>query len=108
MCRSTIGRTMVWPKKQFSKYGYLEGWKTILCNWFLQIRYCIVEPFFKGPNKVGLEEKNFKTKVLGWLENAILILVFANTVNTSYTFVQYLHRNYIEVNFKNDLLLTML
>ena len=43
---------------------------------------------------VELEEKIFKTQVLRWLENAILTLVFASTVNTSYMLLQQLHKHY--------------
>ena len=49
---------------------------------------------------VGLEQKIFKTKVLRWLENAILTLVFANTVNISYTCFQQLHKQYIALTLQ--------
>ena len=39
---------------------------------------------------VGLEANIFKAKVLKWLENATLILIFENTVIISYTFVHQL------------------
>ena len=47
---------------------------------------------------VELKENIFKTKVLRWLENAILIMDFANTVNTSYMFFQQLQKYYIALN----------
>ena len=48
-----------------------------------------------GPTMVGLEDEIFKTKVVRWLENAILILNFANTVETSNELGQQLYKQYI-------------
>ena len=51
---------------------------------------------------VGLEEKILKTKVLRWLENAILTVAFANTLNaflhTSYRFFQQIKKHYIALS----------
>ena len=47
---------------------------------------------------VGLKEKIFKIKVLRWLENAILTLAFADTVNTSYGFFQQLQKHCIALD----------
>ena len=53
-----------------------------------------------GPTMVGLGETIFKIKVLRWLENAVLILVFANTLNPSftYTFFQLLYSIHVTFN----------
>ena len=58
--------------------------------------------------QVQLEEKVFETKVPRWLENAILTLVFANAVNTSYKLFLLLQKHYIVKLSKIYLLLTML
>ena len=55
----------------------------------------------KGPTMIELEEKIFKTKVLRWLENAILTLDFANTVNASYMLFQQLQKHYIALTLQN-------
>ena len=67
LCMSTIGPTMVRIYRKCIRHSF-----------FLQST--------KGPTMVWLVEKVFKAKVLRWLENAIMTSVFANTVNTSYTF----------------------
>ena len=52
-----------------------------------------------GPTMVG-SKKSFQNRGFGWLENAILTSVFANTVNTSlnYTFFQLSYKHDIAFN----------
>ena len=53
-----------------------------------------------GSAMLGPTEKVLKIMAFIWLENAILRLVFANRVNTSFdcTFFQLLHKQYVAVN----------
>ena len=52
-------------------------------------------------NIVEPGEQTFKSKVLKWLETAILMLIFANTVNTSfhYTCFQLRYKHYVAFTF---------
>jgi len=59
---------------------------------------------------VRIGDKIFTVKAFRWLENAILIMIFANTVNASfnYTFVQLIYTQFRSPQlFKNYLILTI-
>ena len=49
---------------------------------FNHARHSILPTF--GPTMVGPGEQIFKLKIFRWLEDAILMLIFANTVNISF------------------------
>ena len=64
-------------------------------------RHSLVSSVYYRANHGWTCRKLFKTKVLRWLENAILSLEFANTVNTSFnynTFFQLFYKHYSVFN----------
>ena len=94
---SAIGPTMVGSGERFSKLKPYDGWKALFLSSILQIQYFIRDLFLQTfeaefienvlhilshpESTVGLTMVGSKdSKVLTGLENAILILGFANTV----------------------------